>query len=132
MWALTSARQAAGECPLITPSPRHEGSVLGSPVLSSGDDRSDRAVGEPLRSCRDCVHAGRQPRGRCASSADRALAALYERLKTVKGANAAKVAVAKRLLTMAYRVLSEGRPYRSAQEQAREKRSYSPAALTAP
>jgi transposase len=63
---------------------------------------------------------------------DPALAALYERLKIVKGANVAKVAVAKRLLTIAYRVLSEDRPYRSAQEQAREKRRYSPAALTGP
>ena len=59
------------------------------------------------------------------------LAALYERLKIVKGANVAKVAVAKRLLTIAYRVLSEGRPYRSAQEQAHARRRYSPAALTA-
>jgi transposase len=49
---------------------------------------------------------------------DPALRALYERLKTAKGANVAKVAVAKRLLAIAYRVLSEGRPYRPAEEQA--------------
>ena len=50
------------------------------------------------------------------------LAVLYARLKTAKGANVAKVAVAKRLLTIAYRVLSEGRPYRPAAEQAGLKR----------
>jgi transposase len=50
---------------------------------------------------------------------DPALRTLYERLKIAKGANVAKVAVAKRLLTIAYRVLSEGRPYRPADEQAR-------------
>jgi len=49
---------------------------------------------------------------------DRDLAALYDRLKAAKGANVAKVAVAKRLLTIAYRVLSEGRAYRPAEEQA--------------
>lgn len=41
---------------------------------------------------------------------DPALAAMYERLKAAKGANVAKVAVAKRLLTIAYRLLTEGRP----------------------
>ena len=49
---------------------------------------------------------------------DPALAAIYERLKAAKGANVAKVAVAKRLLIIAYRVLSEGRPYRPTNEQA--------------
>ena len=53
---------------------------------------------------------------------DAELAALYHRLKVAKGANVAKVAVARRLLTIAYRVLSEGRPYRPAQEQARWRR----------
>lgn len=53
---------------------------------------------------------------------DPGLAVLYERLKLAKGANVAKVAVAKRLLTIAYRVLSEGRPYRCAEEQARLRR----------
>jgi len=53
-----------------------------------------------------------------ATRQDPALAALYQRLKVAKGANVAKVAVAKRLLTIAYRVLKEGRPYRSADEQA--------------
>jgi len=62
---------------------------------------------------------------------DRDLAALYERLKAAKGANVAKVAVAKRLLTIAYRVLSEGRPYRPAEEQARLRRRNAPAALIA-
>jgi transposase len=63
---------------------------------------------------------------------DRDLAVLYERLKAAKGANVAKVAVAKRLLTIAYRVLSEGRPYRPADEQARLRRRNAPAALMAP
>jgi transposase len=53
-----------------------------------------------------------------ATRQDPALAALYRRLKVAKGANVAKVAVAKRLLTIAYRVLREGRPYRPADEQA--------------
>jgi len=57
-----------------------------------------------------------------ATRQDPALAALYQRLKATKGANVAKVAVAKRLLTIAYRVLSEGRPYRPAEEQAALKR----------
>ncbi|HUW13724.1 MAG TPA: IS110 family transposase [Anaerolineae bacterium] len=59
---------------------------------------------------------------------DPALAAMYERLKAAKGANVAKVAVAKRLLTIAYRLLTEGRPYRPAQEQAPLRRRISPAA----
>ena len=53
---------------------------------------------------------------------DPELAVLYQRLKVAKGANVAKVVVAKRLLTIAYRVLSEGRPYRPAEEQARLRR----------
>jgi len=58
------------------------------------------------------------------------LAALYGRLKVSKGANVAKVAVAKRLLTIAYRVLTERRPYRPATDQAGlRRRSNSPAAL---
>ncbi len=59
---------------------------------------------------------------------DPALAAMYERLKAAKGANVAKVAVAKRLLTIAYRLLTEGRPYRPAAEQASARRRISPAA----
>jgi len=59
---------------------------------------------------------------------DPALAAMYERLKPAKGANVAKVAVAKRLLTIAYRLLKEGRPYRPATEQTRIRRRISPAA----
>jgi len=58
-----------------------------------------------------------------ATRQDPDLAALYQRLKTTKGANVAKVAVAKRLLIIAYRVLREGRPYRPAEEQARLRRS---------
>lgn len=54
---------------------------------------------------------------------DPALAELYYRLKAVKGANVAKVAVAKRLLTMAYRVLLEARAYRSMEEQVQWRRS---------
>jgi transposase len=49
---------------------------------------------------------------------DPELAALYQRLKVAKGANVAKVAVAKRLLIIAYRVLKESRVYRPADEQA--------------
>jgi len=60
---------------------------------------------------------------------DPELAALYQRLKAAKGANVAKVAVAKRLLTIAYRVWSEGRSYRSANQQARLRRRSAPAAL---
>ena len=59
---------------------------------------------------------------------DPALAALYERLKKAKGANVAKVAVAKRLLTIAYRLLREERPYRPALEQAVRIKKISPAA----
>jgi transposase len=59
---------------------------------------------------------------------DPALAAMYERLKAAKGANVAKVAVAKRLLTIAYRLLTEGRRYRPAAEQASARRRISPAA----
>jgi transposase len=62
---------------------------------------------------------------------DEDLAALYERLKAAKGANVAKVAVAKRLLTIAYRLLSERRPYRPATDQAGLRRRNSPAALIA-
>jgi transposase len=58
---------------------------------------------------------------------DPALAAMYARLKAAKGANVAKVAVAKRLLTIAYRLLSEARPYRPA-EPIRPRRRISPAA----
>ena len=40
---------------------------------------------------------------------------LYHRLAGIKGANCAKVAVARRLLTIVYRVLSENREYRDGQ-----------------
>jgi len=62
---------------------------------------------------------------------DADLAALYERLKPAKGANVAKVAVAKRLLTIAYRLLSEDRPYRPSEEQHAFRRRRAPAALIA-
>jgi transposase len=62
---------------------------------------------------------------------DPALAVIYERLKAAKGANVAKVAVAKRLLTIAYRLLTEKRPYRPA-EEARVRRRISPAAPVLP
>ncbi|HUT75666.1 MAG TPA: IS110 family transposase [Armatimonadota bacterium] len=59
------------------------------------------------------------------------LAALYGRLKATKGANVAKVAVAKRLLTIVYRLLTERRPYRPATDQPALRKRNSPAALTA-
>lgn len=43
---------------------------------------------------------------------DSELRAYYERIRHRKGPNAAKVATARRLLTILYRVLSEHRPYR--------------------
>jgi len=43
--------------------------------------------------------------------ADFDLRRYYERLKRRKGANSAKVAAARRLLTIIYRMLKEGRPY---------------------
>jgi transposase len=43
--------------------------------------------------------------------ADFDLRCYYERLKRRKGANSAKVATARRLLTIIYRMLKEGRPY---------------------
>jgi len=60
---------------------------------------------------------------------DPELALLYGRLKARKGANVVKVAVAKRLLTISYRLLTQRRPYRPAPEQAQHKRAISPAAL---
>jgi hypothetical protein len=39
----------------------------------------------------------------------------YERLRHRKGPNAAQVATARRLLTIVYRVLSQGRPYEARQ-----------------
>lgn len=49
---------------------------------------------------------------------DQGLRELYERLKVAKGANVAKVAVARRILTICYRVLSEEREYRPWTSQA--------------
>lgn len=46
-----------------------------------------------------------------AVAGDPALRELYERLKATKGPNRAKVAVARRLLTIAFQVLREGRCY---------------------
>lgn len=42
---------------------------------------------------------------------DAGLRAYYERVRQRKGANAAKVATARRLLTIVYRVLSQDRRY---------------------
>ncbi len=44
--------------------------------------------------------------------ADRELRCYYERIKQKKGPNPAKVATARRLATIVYRVLSRKRPYR--------------------
>lgn len=49
-----------------------------------------------------------------AISTDPALRQEYERIKAKKGSNKAKVAIARRLLTIAYCVLKEGRDYRPA------------------
>lgn len=62
---------------------------------------------------------------------DGELWALYQRIKLAKGANVAKVAVARRLLTIAYRVLTQRRPYLPAPIPAhRIERKDSPAALS--
>lgn len=60
---------------------------------------------------------------------DPELFAYYERLRIRKGANAAKVATARRLLTIIYRVLSQGRLY---QRRIKTRRSLAPAALIVP
>jgi len=44
---------------------------------------------------------------------DPELKAYYERLKATKGANRAKVATARRLLTIAFQLLRDGRSYES-------------------
>ena len=62
-----------------------------------------------------------------AVSCDADLFAYYQRLKMKKGANAAKVATARRLLTIVYRVLSQERLYERRNKRAR--RSLAPAAL---
>jgi len=67
-----------------------------------------------------------QPAIRC----DADLFAYHERIKMKKGANAAKVATARRLLTIAYRVLSQGRFYERRNRKAR--RDLAPAALASP
>jgi transposase len=43
----------------------------------------------------------------------------YEHIKSRRGSNTAKVAVARRLLTLVHRVLTQRRPYRDAKEQMR-------------
>jgi len=60
---------------------------------------------------------------------DAELRAMYERLKAAKGSNAAAVAVAKRLLTMAYHLLTEQREYAPAEQYRKGK---APAALSRP
>jgi transposase len=62
-----------------------------------------------------------------AVSCDADLFAYYQRLKMKKGANAAKVATARRLLTIVYRVLSQERIYERRSRQAG--RRVAPAAL---
>ena len=59
---------------------------------------------------------------------DADLFAYYHRLKIKKGSNAAKVATARRLLTIVYRILSQERLYKSRNKRTR--RSVTPAALT--
>jgi transposase len=58
----------------------------------------------------------------------------YEHIKARKGSNTAKVAIARRLLTIVYRVLKEKRSYRSAKEQMQDniKRSMEGKGLAAP
>jgi transposase len=62
-----------------------------------------------------------------AIKSDPALYTYYERLRIKKGNNAAKVATARRLLTIIYRVLSQGRFYEK--RSARLNKSLAPAAL---
>ena len=62
-----------------------------------------------------------------AISCDADLFAYYQRLKMKKGANAAKVATARRLLTIVYRVLSQERLYERRNKRARSR--VAPAAL---
>ena len=62
-----------------------------------------------------------------ATRSDADLYAYYERLKMKKGANAAKVATARRLLTIVYRILSQERLYQRWNN--RVKRNAIPAAL---
>ena len=62
-----------------------------------------------------------------AISCDADLFAYYQRLKMKKGANAAKVATARRLLTIVYRVLSQERLYERRNKRAI--RRLAPAAL---
>jgi transposase len=63
---------------------------------------------------------------------DRDLRQYYERLRQRKGSNAARVATARRLLTIVYRVLSQGRPYELRHPLGRRPRCSPRAALTAP
>lgn len=56
----------------------------------------------------------------------------YERLRHRKGSNAARVATARRLLTIVYRVLSQGRPYELRRPRGRRPRCSPRTALTAP
>lgn len=60
---------------------------------------------------------------------DPELFAYHERLRVKKGSNAARVATARRLLTIVYRVLSQERLY---QRNIKKRASQSPAALVAP
>lgn len=61
-----------------------------------------------------------------AIKSDPELYAYYERIRIKKGKNAAKVATARRLLTIIYRLLSQGRPY---ERRTYKRRSLAPVAL---
>jgi transposase len=63
---------------------------------------------------------------------DRDLRDYYERLRHRKGANAARVATARRLLTIVYRVLSQERPYELRRPLGRRPRCSPRTALVAP
>jgi transposase len=62
---------------------------------------------------------------------DPEVARYYERLRHRKGPNAAKVATARRLLTIVYRVLSQGRPYEARHRPGKTIRYRARTALTA-
>lgn len=84
---------------------------------------STYASGSHVRHGRITKHGNKWLRWACIEAVypairqDPDLYLLYSRLKARKGANVAKVAVARRLLTIAYRVLTERRAYRSSQAQ---------------
>jgi len=64
-----------------------------------------------------------------AIKSDPELYAYYERVRLKKGNNTAKVATARRLLTIIYRVLSQRRPYERRCERTRRRKNLAPVAL---